>query len=74
LRLFSPEGAINSRTELDLEVLAIAKLLIERRGERAVSYARYQALKAGRQGHDRVGEAWQSIADAAEQVWRIEPA
>jgi hypothetical protein len=62
-----------SQIEHDHEVHELAKLLIARRGERAVTYARYQALKAGRLGHERMMRAWHLVADTAEQVWRVEP-
>jgi hypothetical protein len=61
-------------TEHDHEIHEIAELLIARRGERAASYAKYQSLSAGHRGERRMMEAWRSIADVAERVWKVEPA
>ena len=61
-------------TDYDNQLSELVELLIVRRGERAVTYARYQALKAGHRGEERLMDAWYSIADRAEQVWRVDPA
>ncbi len=62
-----------STTEHVSEIEELASLLILRFGERAVSYASHQALKARHSGEMRRMEAWRRIADAAAQVWRTEP-
>ena len=61
-------------TEHDREVRNLAELLIARHGESATSFAVHQSLKAAQRGDQRRMEAWRWIADAAEQVWRLEPA
>jgi hypothetical protein len=58
----------------DHEIHELAELLIARRGERATTFARHQSLKAGHRGEQRMMEAWRSIADVAERVWKVEPA
>jgi hypothetical protein len=60
-------------TEHDREIQALAELLIARRGERAATYATYQSLKASHRGEQRMSEAWRSIADTADRVWKVEP-
>ena len=60
--------------ERDREIHDLAELLIARRGERAASYATYQPLRAGHRGEQRMMEAWRSIADVTERVWKVEPA
>ena len=61
-------------TKHDHEIRELAELLIARRGERATSFATHQSLKAGHRGEQRMMEAWRSIADVAERVWKVEPA
>jgi hypothetical protein len=61
-------------TEHDREIHELAELLIGRCGERARSYATHQSFEAGHRGDQRAMEAWLRIADAAEQVWKVEPA
>jgi hypothetical protein len=65
---------MTTSTEHDSEIHDLAELLIARRGERAASYATYQSLSAGHRGEQRMSEAWRSIADVAERVWKVEPA
>jgi len=65
---------MRSFVEDEREVKEVAALLIARFGERATSYARYQSLKAARDDQRRTMEAWRRVADAADQVWKIEPA
>jgi hypothetical protein len=60
--------------ESEFRIQELAELLIARRGEKAMTYARYEALKANRRGALKTSETWSRIADAAEQVWRVEPA
>jgi len=62
-----------SQTDYDREVHELAELLIARRGGGAAAYAKLQALKAARLGHERTVKAWHLIADTVEQVWRVEP-
>jgi hypothetical protein len=64
---------MTTSTEYDHEIHEIAELLIARRGERAASYATYQSLRAGHRGEQRMMEAWRSIADVTERVWKVEP-
>jgi len=59
--------------ELERDVRALAEILIGRYGERAISYASHQALKAQRGGENRVAEAWRWIGVAVMQVLRTEP-
>jgi hypothetical protein len=60
-------------TDHDQEVRSIASLLISRYGERAVSVATHQALKARDCGEPRRMEAWRWIAGAVHQVLRSDP-
>jgi hypothetical protein len=48
----------------------LALLLIDRFGERAVSYAAHQSLKARSQGDARNAARWRSIADLALRLLR----
>jgi hypothetical protein len=64
---------MTTSTEFDREIHELAELLIERHGERATTFATHQSLKAGHRGEQRLSEAWRWIADAAEQVWKVEP-
>jgi len=59
--------------ELERDVRALAEILIGRYGERAISYASYQALKAKHRGEDRTTEAWRWIGAAVTEVLRTEP-
>lgn len=59
--------------ELERDVRALAEILIGRYGERAVSYASYQALKAQYRGEAKTTEAWRWIGAAVGQVLRAEP-
>jgi hypothetical protein len=59
--------------ELERDVRALAEILIGRYGERAVSYANYQALRAQNRGERRTTEAWRWIGTAVTQVLRTEP-
>lgn len=59
--------------ELERDVRALAEILIGRYGERAVSYASYQALKAQHRGEAKTTEAWRWIGEAVSQVLRAEP-
>jgi hypothetical protein len=65
---------MTTSSEHDHEIHELAELLIARRGERATSYATHQSLKASHRGEQRMSEAWRSIADVAERVWKVEPA
>jgi len=58
----------------DREICELAYLLIERYGLRAATYARYQSLNAARHNQKHIMETWRRIANAADQVWRLEPA
>jgi hypothetical protein len=64
---------MTTSTEHDREIHELAELLIARCGERARSYATHQSFEAGHRGEQRTMEAWLRIADAADQVWRVEP-
>jgi hypothetical protein len=64
---------MTTSTEHNHEIHELAELLIARRGERAASYAKYQSLTASHRGEQRMMEAWRSIADVAERVWKVEP-
>ena len=59
--------------ESEFRIQELAELLIARRGERAVCYARLEALKANHRGEARTSEMWFRIADAVDHVWRVEP-
>jgi hypothetical protein len=59
--------------ELERDVRALAEILIGRYGERAMSYASHQALKAQHRGETRVTEAWRWIGAAVVQVLRTDP-
>lgn len=59
--------------ELERDVRALAEILIGRYGERAISYASYQALKAENRGEKRTSDAWRWIGTAVTQVLRTEP-
>jgi hypothetical protein len=59
--------------ELERDVRALAEILIGRYGERAMSYASHQALKAKDRGEPRVMEAWRWIGTAVGEVLRTEP-
>lgn len=63
---------INS-TKYDREIYELAELLIARRGQRAASYATHESLKAHHRGEQRMTEAWRSIANTVEKVWKTEP-
>jgi hypothetical protein len=65
---------MTTSTERDREIHDLAELLIARYGERAASFATHQSLKAGHRGEQRMMEAWRSIADVTERVWKVEPA
>lgn len=67
------EGPMTTRTGLGHEIYELAELLIARHGERAASYATHQSLKARHRGELRMMEAWRSIADTADYVWKVEP-
>jgi hypothetical protein len=60
-------------TEHNHEVQELATMLIARYGERAVSYASYQALRARYSGEQRKMEAWGWISDAVTELWRAGP-
>jgi hypothetical protein len=59
--------------ELERDVRALAEILIGRYGERAISYASLQALKAKSRGEVRVTEAWRWIGIAVVEVLRTDP-
>ena len=59
---------------LEREVPALAALLVERYGERALTFASLQALKARAGNRPLLMEAWQQIGDAARHILRGEPA
>ncbi|HUK11325.1 MAG TPA: hypothetical protein VLX09_25895 [Stellaceae bacterium] len=60
--------------EHDREVLELANRLIAQYGERAMTYAKYQSLKAAHRDEKRTMEIWYRIADAADRIWKVEPA
>jgi predicted Abi (CAAX) family protease len=60
-------------TERDREVLELANRLIAQYGERAITYAKYQSLKAAQRDEKRAMEIWHRIADAADRMWQVEP-
>jgi hypothetical protein len=64
---------MTTSTERDHEIRELAELLVARHGERATTFAKFQSLKAGYRGERRTMEAWRSIADVAERVWKVEP-
>lgn len=64
---------VTTLDESELRIHELAELLIARRGEKAMTFARYEALKANRRGEPLVSEMWFRIADATEQFWRVEP-
>jgi hypothetical protein len=55
------------------DIRSIAKLLISRYGEQAMSYASHQSLLARERGDRRLMEAWRWIAGAVREVLRSEP-
>jgi hypothetical protein len=55
-------------------VQELAILLVQRYGERAASHAKHQSLKAARRDEPGQMEAWLWIANAVEQIWKLEPA
>lgn len=59
--------------ELERDVRALAEILIGRYGERAISYAAHQALKAQSRNELRVMDAWRWIGAAVIEVLRTEP-
>ena len=59
--------------ELERDVRALAEILIGRYGERAVSYAALQALRAKSRDEPRVMEAWRWIGTAVVEVLRTDP-
>lgn len=58
----------------DQQLRDIAELLISRYGERALTHASYQALKARRDGLPRHVEAWRQIADTVVEALHAEVA
>lgn len=64
---------MTTETNQRRDARAIAKLLISRYGEQAVSYASHQALQARERGDTRMMEAWRWIAGAVNEVLRAEP-
>jgi len=59
--------------EHDQEVLELANRLIAQYGERAMTYAKYQSLKAAHRDEKLTMEIWYRIADAADRIWKVEP-
>jgi hypothetical protein len=64
---------MSTETNQRRDARAIAKLLISRYGEQAMSYASHQALRARDRGDTRMMEAWHWIAGAVREVLRAEP-
>ena len=52
----------------DGDVWVIAKVLVQKHGPEATSFAKRQALKAQAKSEPTRAEAWRSIAEAAERV------
>ncbi len=55
------------------DVQDIAKALIARYGERAVTFASHQALRARERGDHRTMAAWRWIGGAVAEILRSEP-
>ncbi|MGO8918139.1 MAG: hypothetical protein ACLQJR_19735 [Stellaceae bacterium] len=51
---------------------SLARLLIDRFGERAVSYADHQSLKARSRGDQREAERWRWIAEVTRETLRAD--
>jgi hypothetical protein len=58
-----------SRTEIG----RLAKILVQRYGERSTSYAEFQSLKALNRGEPAVGELWRLIAIGTLEILRSGP-
>jgi hypothetical protein len=70
-RIKAPDPAIGERYREELGELA--QLLIERYGERAISYAQLQALRANAHGDTLLGETWRLVSVVCRQILLSEP-
>ena len=72
LNIPQPTPRVEERVNAPQDARSLAHLLIDRFGERAVSYAVHQSLKAGARGDPAEAARWRWIAEITRDALRID--
>jgi hypothetical protein len=67
-----PNAPVKNRIQAPLDARSLARLLIDRFGERAASYAVHQALKAHSRGDPAEAARWRWIAEITREALRVD--